>query len=388
MRYLLWMLLAAVLNGCIPYSDNPLTPPDMAGPDPAIIGTWFLHEEGETVFFHMGIDEKTKGLRVVMVEFQKNGEVKTSELIGHTSRLGNKTYMNLRWDLPADPEAGYLFVKYQAEGERIGLGLIRSDEVEKAIREGKLRGRIDQKPPSVRLTESSEQLREYVQRQDAALFEELKWMNRSNLSQGSSGASLGQGGEGITIERRQEFSETVYSLGDESCHLSLTAYESESNLGVVVVRSKCVLSWQRQLSLIEKGLARVLEDEKQASAFRALSWGRLAPDERVPYEMSYRLALAAFESPLWDKKRGRAKTGHENNCVVELANTADIYRELKVIFAVLNRSVRFSSAEKVLVMEAGKLPFFDALKMHGVQAKDRLPFDCQAWFSVSGPEQQ
>ena len=152
--------------------------------------------------------------------------------------------------------------------------------------------------------------------------------------------------------------------------------------------SKCVLSWQRQLSLFEKGLTRMLEDEKQASAFRALSWGRLAPDERVPYEMSYRLALAAFESPLWDKKRGRAKTGHENNCVVELANKEDIYRELKVIFTTLNRSVRFSSAEKVLVMEAGKLPFFDALKMHGVQAKDRLPFDCQAWFSVSGPEQQ
>jgi hypothetical protein len=39
-------------------------------------------------------------------------------------------------------------------------------------------------------------------------------------------------------------------------------------------------------------------------------------------------------------------------------------------------------------MEAGKLPFFDALTMHGVQAKDRLPFDCQAWFSVSSPQQQ
>ena len=110
MRYLLWVLLAAILNGCIPYSDNPLTAPDKEGPDPAILGTWFLHEEGETVFLHMGINEKTKGLRVVMVEFQKDGEVKTSELIGHTSRLGNNTYMNLRWDWPADPEAGYLFV--------------------------------------------------------------------------------------------------------------------------------------------------------------------------------------------------------------------------------------------------------------------------------------
>ena len=143
MRYLWWVWLVAVLNGCIPYSDNPLTAPDKEGPDPAILGTWFLHEEGETVFLHMGIDEKTKGLRVVMVEFQKDGEVKTSELIGHTSRLENNTYMNLRWDRPADPEAGYLFVKYQVAGERIGLGLIRSDAVEKAIREGRIQGRID-----------------------------------------------------------------------------------------------------------------------------------------------------------------------------------------------------------------------------------------------------
>ena len=257
--------------------------------------------------------------------------------------------------------------------------------VEKAIREGKIRGIIDQNPSSIRLIDSSEKLQEYVQKHDATLFEELKWMNRWDLSKGHAGPSIGKSGDGITIERRQEFSETVYSLGDESCELSLTTYESEPNLGVIVVRSKCVSSWQCQLSLFEKGLAKVMEDEQQARAFRALSWGRLAPDQPVPHELSYRLALAAFESPLWDKKRGRAKTGHENKCVVDLANNADIYRELKLIFPRLSRSIRFSSAEKVLVMEAGKLPFFDALTMHGVQAKDRLPFDCQAWFSVSSP---
>lgn len=387
MRYLWWVCLAAILNGCIPYSDNPLTTADNQGPDPAILGTWFFSEEGETVFLHIGIDEKTKGLRLVMVEFQKDGEVKTSELIGHTSRLEKHTYMNLRWDQPPDPEAGYLFVKYQVVGERIGLGLIRSEAVEKSIREGLIKGKIEetQKNKSAQLTDSSEQLREFVQKHDAALFEELKWMDRLDLAKGHASDSPEKSGDGITIEQRQEFAETIYSLGDASCGLSLTVYQSEINRGVVAVRSQCVLSWQRQLSLFEKGLAKVLEDEKQARTFRALSWGRLAPDQRVPQEMSYRLALAAFLSPLWDKKRGRAKTGHENNFVVELANKANIYRELKLIFEALNLSVRFSSAEKVLVLEAEKLPFFDALKMHGVQAKDKLPFDCQTWFSVSSP---
>ncbi len=385
MRYLLWVCLAAVLNGCIPYSDNPLTAQDNQVPDPAILGTWFIHEEGETVFLHIGIDAKTKGLRVAMVEFQKDGEVKTSELIGYTSRLENHTYINLRWDQPSDSEAGYLFIKYQVVGERIGLGLIRSEAVEKAIKEGLIKGKVDetQKFKSAQLTDSSEQLREFVEKHDAELFEQFQWMNRLDFSKSHAGASTEISGDGITIQQRQEFSETVYSLGDESCGLSLTVYQSEINRGIVAVRSQCVLSWQRQLSLFEKALAKVLEDEKQARTFRALSWGRLAPDQRVPQEMSYRLALAAFESPSWDKKRGRTKTGHENNCVVELANKANIYRELKLIFEKLNLSVRFSSAEKVLVLEAEKLAFFDALKMHGVQAKDKLPFDCQAWFSVS-----
>ncbi|MBU1564013.1 MAG: hypothetical protein KJ630_00120 [Proteobacteria bacterium] len=378
------------MNGCIPYSDNPLTAPDNNGPDPAILGTWFMHEKGETVFLHMGIDEKTKGLRLVMVEFQKDGEVKTSELIGHTSRLGSYTYMNLLWDRPAEPEAGYLFVKYQIVGERIGLGLIRSDAVEKAVREGSIRGIIDetQKTKFVQLTDSAEQLREYVQKHDAELFEELQWMNRWDPLQCPGLSSAGKNEDRVTIKKRPELFETVYSLGNESCELSLTAYESELNLGVVTVRSNCGLSWKRQLSLFEKGLTKVLEDEKQARAFRALSWGRLAPDQRVPHEMSYRLALAAFESPLWDKKRGRPKTGHENNFVEELANKANIYSEIKLIFDALNLSLGFSHAEKVLVMEAGKLPFFDALSMHGVQTKDKLPFDCQAWFSVSSPKRQ
>jgi hypothetical protein len=385
MRYFWWVLFAVVLSGCIPYSDNPLTEPYKENLDPAIMGFWFLHEEGETLFLHMGIDEKVKGLRVVMVEFQKDGGVKTSDLIGHTSRLGNSTYMNLRWDRPADPEAGYLFVKYQVAGERIGLGLIRSNAVEKTIREGKIQGIIDdtEKPSSVRLTDSTEHLQEYVQDNDASLFEDLKWLRRWDPSQNPAGASIGNGQDGIAIEQRQELSETIYSLGDDSCAMRLTSSQSESNLGVVVVRSTCTLSWQRQLALLEKGLAKVLEDPKQAQNFHGLYWGRLAPDQRAPHEMSYRLALAAFNSPLWDKKRGRAKTGHENDCVVELANTADIYSELKMVFATLNRTVQFSSAEKVLVMEARKLPYFEALKMHGVQAKDRLPFDCQAWFSVS-----
>jgi hypothetical protein len=66
-------------------------------------------------------------------------------------------------------------VKYQVDGERIGLGLIRSEAVEKAIRKGLIKGKVDesQKSKSAQLTDSSDQLRDLVQKHDAELFEEL-----------------------------------------------------------------------------------------------------------------------------------------------------------------------------------------------------------------------
>jgi len=41
-----------------------------------------------------------------------------------------------------------------------------------------------------------------------------------------------------------------------------------------------------------------------------------------------------------------------------------------------------ATVEKVLVQRARLLPFFQQLREAGVQPEDRLPFDCQAWFSV------
>ncbi len=390
MRYLWLAWLAVIFSGCIPYSDNPLTAPDNKYPDTQILGSWFVHDNGETVFLHIGMDEKTQGLRVVMVELRTGGEVKTSELTGHVSRLGDKTYMNLRWEQPGKQEAGYLFVKYIVAADRIGIGLIRSDAVEKAIREGKLRGEIveGQWVSSVKIKDTSERLQAYFQQHDDKLFEKMTFLSRLKVSERSDGAMAEEGTDKVSIRRKEHLSETVYLLGDASCEVNLTVHRSELNRGIVHVRSKCALSWERQLFLFNKVLRKVLEDNKQADAFHTLFWGRLVPDPpEGPQQMSYRLALAAFQSPLWDKKLGQAKKGHENECVAELANGADIYRELRPIFAAFDRQIRFSSAEKVLIAEAENLPFFDALKKHGIQAKDRLPFDCLAWFSVSGTKE-
>lgn len=181
MRYIRLSFLIFMLSGCIPYSDNPLTAPGEQGLDQTIMGTWYHHDKDETVFLHIGMDRKTKGLRLVMVEFHKDDEIVTYVLVGHTSLVGDKTYLNLRWDQPDEQDKGYLFAKYGMKGEEFGLGLIRFDSVEQAIREGKIRGKIvEGEEASVILTDSSERLRGFVQKHDKELFEEIQYMKRLN----------------------------------------------------------------------------------------------------------------------------------------------------------------------------------------------------------------
>ncbi|SPD75457.1 hypothetical protein PITCH_A630002 [uncultured Desulfobacterium sp.] len=181
MRYIRLSLLIFMFSGCIPYSENPLTAPGEQGLDQKIMGSWYYHDRDETVFLHIGKDSKTKGLRLVMAEFHKDNEIVVYVFVGHTSLVGDKTYLNLRWDQPDEQDKGYLFAKYNMKGEQLGLGLIRADSVETAIREGKIRGKIGEgEEASVIITDSPERLRGFFQKHDKELFEQIQYMKRLN----------------------------------------------------------------------------------------------------------------------------------------------------------------------------------------------------------------
>jgi len=227
---------------------------------------------------------------------------------------------------------------------------------------------------------------EKVRKHDRDLFEEMKYLDRLNLSVNAE-SSREESGDEVVVRPRSEYKETDYVIENGPCAIRWTVYHTEVNKGVVRARSTCLLSLEAQRPLFEKIVSKIFEDDGQARAFHTLSWGRLEPDgANGVQEMSFRLALAAFESKMWDKRHGRPETGHVNDFVVALANQADIYPELKKLFRTFNRTIRFSSAEKVLIMEAGKTAAFRALKKHGIQAADRLPFDCLTWFAVSAAQ--
>jgi hypothetical protein len=173
-------------------------------------------------------------------------------------------------------------------------------------------------------------------------------------------------GPQVVVEPHQEYKQTTYYLLDKAGgKISIVTYQTDLNAGILRLRSTSLLPLDEQLKLLSKILDRVLVDEDKGK-IHTLFVGRLlyAFGEKNP-QMSDRLSAAAANSPLWNKRRGRPVTGHENKFVNTIANEAAIYPELKAMFNKHGLNLKFSSAEKVLVNS------------------DRLPYDCLAWFSIS-----
>ena len=98
--------------------------------------------------------------------------------------------------------------------------------------------------------------------------------------------------------------------------------------------------------------------------------------------MAVRLALAAWRSADWNAARSRPRSGDINGYVRKLGRDSDIAAELRHVFESAGLKLEIASVEKVLVDKAGGLALYETLSRGGVQANDKVPFDCQLWFSV------
>ena len=183
MRHLLTILLLVLATACVPYSTHPLTPPDKVGLDQSIFGTWFWNEERESGYIHIGRDEKSGLLRVMMLSFDSGMELDVSEFSGHTSSLNGNQYLNLQWVDPPDEGSGYMFVKYTATADKLGISFMDSDPITAAIEQGVLQGEIKRQrwATSVQVTAAPTELKQFVQNNEKELFPEMKYLPRLNL---------------------------------------------------------------------------------------------------------------------------------------------------------------------------------------------------------------
>jgi hypothetical protein len=185
MRYHFIVLSIFFVFGCVPYSDTPLSLPDKEQIDTSILGTWFWKDEKESGYIHIGLEEKTKLLRVVMVEYEKDGEIEVSEFSGHTSLLEGKRYLNLKWVRPIqDSVTGYMVIKYQVSPLSLGIALMDATAVETAIKSGSVKGKVvrGHMVRSISITEDQEKLRIFVLRGDAQLFPEMNFVKKLKFS--------------------------------------------------------------------------------------------------------------------------------------------------------------------------------------------------------------
>jgi len=186
----------------------------------------------------------------------------------------------------------------------------------------------------------------------------------------------------VVVKRDSDLQETAFTIAAGDCRITWTVYGSEANRGVVRHRSDCGLTLGEQAPLMRKVLRKVMESGTNAAEFRTLSWGRLYPDGARDTTMPVRIAKAARRSADWDVVRGAPRGGDVNGSVRKLANDASIYEELRAIFQESGLEIHLTTVEKVLVQKAELLPFFERLRQAGVRPGDRVPYDCQAWFSV------
>jgi hypothetical protein len=169
--------------------------------------------------------------------------------------------------------------------------------------------------------------------------------------------------------------ETRYMITSGDCRITWTVFKTAVNAGVIRHHADCRLGLGEQALLIGTLIERV-------GPFRTLMWGRLYPDDARDSTMAARLAVAAVRSRSWDAVRGRPRAGEINSWTRRTMEEADVYAELKPVFAAKGMEIRLASLEKVLVQQAGKLDFFGELSGRGVSVADKVPFDCQTWFTV------
>ena len=199
---------------------------------------------------------------------------------------------------------------------------------------------------------------------------------------GGAGASQDE----VVVKHDPENRETDYTIVSGDCRITWTVYRTEANRGVIRHQSDCGLALVEQAPLIGTVLRKVMATGVEAAGLRTLSWGRLCPDGARDTTMPARLALAAKRSAEWDAAKGAPRSGDANGWVRKLANEALTYAELLPVFSQSGLEIKLTSVEKVLVLPAGRLPFFEKLREGGVRAQDRVPFDCQIWFSVRPPD--
>ncbi len=187
--------------------------------------------------------------------------------------------------------------------------------------------------------------------------------------------------EPIHVEYDSVYQTKSYSLKDSSGSYTFVVYLSKPNKGIIGYRYNGYQPLSFQTGSMGLILKSIFKDSSLQVEFTTLQWGRLNSSTNRDLTLSKRLAIATAQSDAWNKKYGKPFKGHENEFIQKLANTGQIYPELVKLFAGFGYKIKVSGVEKVLVQQAHKMTFWNEISDQ-VSSDDKLPFDCQTWFTI------
>jgi hypothetical protein len=172
-------------------------------------------------------------------------------------------------------------------------------------------------------------------------------------------------------------SDYAFVVESKGCRIQWNAVEMKEagNKKQLNVRRECPVSFSEQIS-IHRAILKEIFSKWPVSEFDSISWGSFGN----PSDWSWNLpiAVASFHSEDYRDYRTNYPNSRQTNInliFVKLANQTTAYRDLQQLIREFGTDIELSEVEKVFVSEANRLPFYPALKDHGISSKSRVIYD-------------
>jgi hypothetical protein len=162
---------------------------------------------------------------------------------------------------------------------------------------------------------------------------------------------------------KQDANAVTYSIQHNSCTV-IWEYLKQSHS---MKQTSTCASPDEQATMVRELLNEFRKDGQKLDS--------LAGIEVDPKEagISFRMALAVH------RFMGGCRKTTPYDSIEKAFNDADILKELREPFESAGVRLKVGSLEKVSMMPASQLPFYDQLEKQGVRSNEILPYDCWLW---------
>lgn len=172
----LWIGLLLGLAGCLPVSQNPLSPPEKAVADSRLAGVWYGKSGEDTVFLHF-VAGKGAAMDAVEVDHEKSGDAQANLYTLFPSVIDGVRYLNIREKKGAEKKPYYL-ARYQLSANgTLTIWMMSEKAVARAVKNEKLAGKITPKnsgdrsvDQDITITASTERLAAFLRKSDPEIL--------------------------------------------------------------------------------------------------------------------------------------------------------------------------------------------------------------------------